>query len=816
MKLLSLTGCLILLGWSMTRSYAQTTLPLPAGKIDSVPATLLKKELRDTKAQLKAPLQQLAIPSDSQLVKKAGQAVKGQADSVLGMVKGSLQPITQGIKLFEGGKPVSVTQLNAEVDYNYFQDTSGMGLGVFQNMAGTFGYSVNGGLALTGMPFNVSIRENNGINTMNYTPFQNFYQFNFDHQQYLQTLRSKLMEKISPEALMNSALSRVNSIRSNYEQQLQGEVNRIQGEFSKEYKTTIALPDHATNLSNSDMTALRTQLLPGTALDKYQKDMARLQNMLRTKDAKTLSTDTNYIQTLGEVKKYETTEKIYDRITTWKRRFEDNALVKELRGQSSFSPGAIKSYLSDPANLGKVLDDQASLSTMQKLFYNIKQLNLGQNAVNSGDLGMQNVVNNGINTEFQNKSTSVGLIYGQNNSVNNWQQAGLTSQITNEYTNVTGFKLGTGSGSAIDQSIAFNFYHFNNAAGGQMQPGNAATSYLPIAPRQDGVISLHSGLQLGGTNSITLEVSKSFGSFQQGSVGDSTGGKSPGSVFNGAGKANYAGILTYTGELWKTDVNLSIKKVGLGYNNPGNALLRSGESKYGIGLGRKFWRQKLTVKYDGDYRRQVFDPSQNYTYSALSNKLQLRLKLNRSDRVGFTYQRSDYHSAFYGQAAVGGVNSRLQLDGNYHFMAGRKKVLNTITISRQEMSIPLMTGGTYVNNSVLITNTSSMMLNKNLLSLTILSNQSDNKTYYFNTSLFSSEANYSYALASTIRMSSGLGYYANYGWNKQVGIRQQVSAVLKEKVTMDMQVGYKKAIQITQQALANQLFVSTAVHYTFK
>ncbi len=812
MKLLQLTGYLIFLSLAGIRSYAQTQQSLPAGKIDSVPGTL-KRELNNTKTQLEAPLKQLSVPKDSQLVKKIIQAGKTQVDSLLGFAKSPLQQLSPGVKLFEGGKPVTFNPLNVEVDYNYFQDTSGLGLGVFNSMQGTFGYIIEGGMTLAGMPFNINIRENNGINTLNYTPFQNFYQFNFDHQQYLESLRSKLMEKINPEALMNSALTRVNSIRNNYEQQLRGEVSRMQGEFSREYQSAIVLPANATNLSTSDMGALRTQLLPGTALDKYQKDMVRLQDMIRNKDPKSLATDTNYMQTLADVKRYETTEKIYGKITVWKNRFEDNALVRELRSQSSFSPGAIKSYLSDPANLGKVLDDQASLSTIQKLFVNISRLDLGQNSVQSGELAMQNVINTGINTEFKNKSTSVGVIYGKNNSVNNWQQAGLTSPITNEYTNLTGFKLGTGTGSPIDQSISFNFFHFNNAAGATGE----GSSYLPMAPHQDGVISLHSGLQLGSQHTITVDVSKSFGSFQQNSTVDSTTGKpSPnGSLFNNAGKANYAGILNYTGELLKTDLKVYIKKVGLGYNNPGNALLRSGESQLGIGLARKFWQQKLTVKYDGDYRKQVFDPSGNYSYAAFSNKLQVKFKLNRNDRVGFTYQRSDYHSDFYGQVSTGGANSRLQLDGNYHFMAGRKKILNTITLSRQEMTIPLTTGGSYTNASFLITNTSSVMLNKNLLSLTILSNQSDNKSYYFNTSLFSSEATYSYTCAGSVRMSSGLGYYANSGWNKQVGIRQQVSAAVKN-INMDMQVGYKKAIQITQAALANQLFVSATMHYTFK
>lgn len=747
----------------------------------------------------------------------SGSSLAAKADTVIiQQVKGQMQDLKSavGVKLFEGTKSVTVTKLSAEVDYNYFKDTAGLGLGAFHNMAGTFSYTVDYGVSLGGMPFNMSVREANGIHTMDYTPFKNFYQFNFDHEQYLESLRSKLLQKLGPEAIMNSALSRVNAVRSQYETQLRGEVTKIQSSYTKDFKAPMAVPLDATSLSTNDLASLRNRLIPADALQKYQRNTAIVQNMLQNKDGKTLATDSNYHKALGEVKKYEALENIYSKVTTYKQRFQDNPLVKQLMSQSSFTPGALKSYLADPKNLSQVLDDQASMSAIQKLFTTIKTLNLGQNAVQTGDLGLSNVVNNGVNTEFQNKSASIGMIYGKNNNVNNWQQAGLTSSITNEYSNLTGFKVGTGAGSPIDQSFGINFFHFNNSSTAST---NGASAYLPMAPRQDGVISLHTGMLLGGGHNITIDLSKSFGSFQN-SGGDSAGGKtaSSGSLFNNAGKANYAGILSYTGTIAKTDVKLYLKKVGLGYNDPGNALLRSGESQVGFGLARKFLSQRLNFKYDGDYRRQVFDPNTNFVYTALTNKLQTGFKIDRNDRVSLVYQRSDYRSDFYGQSPVTGVNSLLQLNANYRFVIDKKKITNSLTISRQETNIPFTdTTSAYSNTSILVTNTSSFMLGKNLISVTILDNQSSNKTYYFNTSIFSTEASYSYPL-SAFRMSSTVGYYDNSGWNTQLGIRQQLSATIKNKISWDGQFGYRKAIRTIQSQLANQLFVSTSVRYTFK
>ncbi|HEY6902422.1 MAG TPA: hypothetical protein VI233_17315 [Puia sp.] len=785
MKFLQSICWLLVLGTGVPGTYAQTGPSLPALKPDTLPSAL-KQEARSIGTGIKGEILQ-GLPS---------------------------QQLTQGIRLFEGSKPVSVSKLSAEADYVYFHDTAGLGLGVLRSLNGTIGYSVDYGVTLGGMPFAMNVRENNGIGTMEYTPFRNFYQFNFDHTQYLETLRSRLLEKLGPEAIMNSALNRVKAIRTQYEQQLQGEINKVQDQYSKEFKTMVPIPQDGTNLATNDLASLRNRFLPSSAQEEYQKYNTVLQNLIQTKDPKVLATDSSYHKALGEVKKYEAMESIYSRVTEYKQKFESNPLVRQLLSQSLYKPGALKAYLSDPANLGQVLDDQASLSTVQKLFYNIKQMDLGQNAVQSGNLGLSNLVNTGVNTQFQNKSATVGVIYGQNHSVNNWQQAGLTSAVTNEYSNLTGFTIGTGSNSPIDQSIAINLFHFNNQASSLGAPGNNGASYLPLAPRQDGAITLHTGIKLGELHTITLEVSKSFGSFQNSST-EGSKGPSSGSLFNNAGKDNYAGILSYTGELLKTDLKVYLKKVGLGYNNPGNVLLRSGESQVGLGLARKFWNQRLSVKYNGDYKRQVFDPYGNFVYSAFTNKVQTGFKIDRNDRVTLTYQRSDYKSDFYGQSSVTGVNSRLQLDGSYRFILGKKKVMNMLTVSRQEMSIPFSSGGIYTNTSLLITQTSSFLVGKNLLSLTILDNQSNNKDYYFNTSMFSSETNYNYTFWG-LRTASCLGYYDNAGWNKQVGIRQQLSATIREKVNVDVQVGYKKAVQTIQSALANQLFVSATARYTFK
>ncbi|HSC38935.1 MAG TPA: hypothetical protein VLD19_13730, partial [Chitinophagaceae bacterium] len=87
------------------------------------------------------------------------------------------------------------------------------------------------------------------------------------------------------------------------------------------------------------------------------------------------------------------------------------------------------------------------------------------------------------------------------------------------------------------------------------------------------------------------------------------------------------------------------------------------------------------------------------------------------------------------------------------------------------------------------------------------------KDYYFNTSMFMTEANYSYPVKDNIRLGSSLGYYDNAGWNRQVGIKQQLNAVLSGKVNVDLELNYRKAVQVTKAELANQVFVMSVIHY---
>lgn len=101
------------------------------------------------------------------------------------------------------------------------------------------------------------------------------------------------------------------------------------------------------------------------------------------------------------------------------------------------------------------------------------------------------------------------------------------------------------------------------------------------------------------------------------------------------------------------------------------------------------------------------------------------------------------------------------------------------------------------------------------MTLSVLVNQSDNKAYYFNTSSFNTEVNYAYAINDKIRFSSGAGFYSNTGWNKQAGLKHQISGTLFKKLDIDIDMTWRKAVQTIRKELANQVYMGSSVHYRF-
>lgn len=710
--------------------------------------------------------------------------------------------------LFGKGKLFRLNAGDFNAGYSYFRDTSGLGLGHFSQLSGIAAYDALLSLSVAEIPFDVSFRGNNGIYTLQQPSFNQLGQFHFNKEEYIRRIKSQMEEKISPEQLKTAITERIAIVRSKYEHSLNSELGSIQSTLKKETGRDLNLPAEATDLSKSDISSLQTKLLSGKEAEQYRQSILVVQEKLKQKDAATLEVDSVYKQHLGNVKQYEALEKACEKIAGWRKRFQEDKTVQQLKADLPI--GNID------RNILKNAKEQFNLTTLQRLFCNVTHLNIGQTPLDANKelFSPQGLMNSGFGAGYKTGKAEVEMMYGKNNNTNSWLQQGLSSAVTNEYSSITGFKFGTGSESVIEQSVAFQVY--NIKANNNIQSQGIA-NYLPSPAHSSAVLSLHTGLPIGGKHKVELDLSKSFGSFSNGSYYDSASGKnsSTGSLIGGGGLSNYAAHINYEGEWWAVPVNAYVKKVGLGYNNPGNYLLRRGETQIGGGFNKQFYRRKLSLKYQTDYRTQQFDPSRNYSYSSFSNKFQSGYRFKRNNRISLTYHQTNYQSTLKEEQASAGNSKRWQLDGAYQWKHWHKVFMNNTALSWQQMKMPLLSGTFFSNRSLMFTHTTSVPFKQDLLSVSVIMNRSNNQEYFFNTSMFSTETSYACALSAVVRLSSGLGYYANAGWNRQLGINQQLSASIGGKWELDLQAGARKAVKQTQTLLANQLYFNSNVRYHF-
>ncbi|QEC44790.1 hypothetical protein [Pseudobacter ginsenosidimutans] len=738
-----------------------------------------------------------------------GSTLKSGWNDIKYGVSAQLLPKTQ---LFQKGMSFKSQLPSLKTGYAYLKDASGSDTGVYAGLNHVFNYDVQAGVSFMQLPFNFAFSGYNDVYSFNNPSPEQLIKFNFDHKAYLEKIRKQVADKVNPDAVLAATTERIKAIRERYEQQLKQELQEMQQSYQKQYKLALEIPNGVTDLNTSDLQKLKSTMFAQADKTAYEQSVLRLQQHALKGEA---GSDSSTIGDEAEVNKMETLKKMYEKVIQYKEKFTNNKIVKQLQSHLPFTPDKFKDYLKDPANLDKVVGEHAELSSLQRIFMSITKLDIGQNAVESGDFGMQQFVNSGINTEFKNKKASFGFIYGKNNTPNNFLQGGLMNGVSNEYSTVTGFKLGTGSGSPIDQSVSVNFYDYKNSYGQDLEDVAMRPAWNPSFARRDAVITLHTGLKTG-SNQWNLDLSKSFGATGQGNgINESQKSDAYSKVFSNQGNSNYAGLISFDGEVLNSDLRVFVKKVGLGYNNPGNYLLRRGETQVGIGFGKKVLRNRINLKYATDFKQQVFDPAKRYVHQAFSNKLQVGYKIKGNNRVGLLYQRSDFNSKLFGDGSATGANSRWQADGAYTLRLGSRKLMNNLLVSRQHFDMPMLEDSSYKSNNTLVSYTATTLLKQSPLSLTLLLNKSDNKDYLFNTSMFSVESNYSYNVSSLVRLGSGIGYYSNTGWNRQLGCRQQISGTLMNRLDIDLELSYKKAVKVIREEMADQLFITAGMRMNF-
>ena len=727
--------------------------------------------------------------------------------------EGTINAIVSRVKLFEQSSLFELNKLQVAFDGNYLFDTSTQITNALESKRWRSAYSLDFAVSLFSIPFDFSAKGANGVYVIGNTPDYLFNKANFNHQKYLEQLQEQVIKRISPDAIVATITKQIDAIRAGYERQLLDEITQIRGSFEKQFNMGLNLPATISNISLSDVASYRNQLFQSASAFNQVELQQQLQELKATV---IVDSDSLILKnTLKELKRGEALEKIYERYISYKQRFDENKIVQELRSHLPFTKDNFKSFLGNRSNLKQVIRNHASLNSLQKLFLNLTHLDIGQNAVENGAFTFKDLMNAGVNTGFEMPKAKLGLVFGKSANTNAWLQEGLSSFKTNEYSNLAGFNISSPNGGHFSHTLSFNLFNFQTSSAQQEREVLNQTFHLSMPQHKDAVLTWQSQFPITNTSLLKVDLSKSFGSFTNSGVVAGEGAKSNpvGGLFSNNGQSNMAVAANWSGTILKSTVQFDLKHVGLGYSNPGNVSLRRGASELGLNFNRKLIQNKLTLRMSSNYRNQHFDPQKSFTYITFSNRLQASYRFKRNNRIGMLYQQSNYTSTLSGKGKDFGKTTRIEVNSVYSFYIGGKKVQNSSLLSNQNMFLPMLNGDGYESKNLTFMQNSSMLVGKNLLVLSVHVNQSDNKDYLFNTSFLNSEVHYNYNLTKGVQLINGVGYYMNAGWNKQIGIRQQLATIIAKKIDFNIEVSYKRAVQVIRKELANQVFVSSSIFY---
>lgn len=712
-----------------------------------------------------------------------------------------------------GSSKFHVDSAILEATISYLGDTSMY----YLNSPFSYAYSASVRVEFSQLPFDVGFRGLNSQYAFNGLGPQSFPKVNFNPQEYRKIVERTLTKHVQPDQLMAATQTRVNEIRQIYEKKLRQDLVQMQHDFAKTYEQKLEFPEAALKLEGGDISSLNSLIANGTQRAAYlqnQKLFGELMGMTNRSPQK----DSLLNESIIAIKKYEAVQNMLTKVQAARRNYETNEWVMQLKKNLPMAKDGYARYLSNPGNLVDAAKENLSLNGIQRLFLNVTNLDLGTNPLQGDQYDFKDLLNSGINAGMGSNKVGVGMIYGSGTAnAFNPLQAGLTNLTTNAYSQMAGVKLTSGWKAPLHQQISFNVYNFKNQAEemlGGLNPTGATAMATPV--RQDGVISYHTDFSIKAIHNIKIDLSKSFGEYSNQFGADTIASRksAAGELFSNSGVGNYAMAFGYQTFLFKTSLDAFVQHAGLGYNNPGNIWVRKGEWKTGLGFSRKFLREKLGFKYRTSYSKQVFDPANTYSYASFQQNFQTSYRIRRNNQVSVQLRQESYQLNNKAAAMrTAGSNLGFQANYSYTLSFNKTRLFNHFMIGNQKFVMPMIDGSIYTTSNLMLTHNSIVAIGPNTIDLTISTNQSKSKDYFFNTTNYLMESHIGYAIGRLIHGSSGMGYYINNGWNQQLGLQQQIGGQLMKKINYRFDLSIRRATVVVRKELANQFYGTASISY---
>lgn len=496
---------------------------------------------------------------------------------------------------------------------------------------------------------------------------------------------------------------------------------------------------------------------------------------------------------------------------------EKNGLIDKIAAFKNLHAENIKQLINDPESIKRLALEKLQLNTIQKFFLKVNKLNIGQNALTTGKLSMNDLLSKNISSEFVKKNKYLSIVTGKQNTVSSLNDLPFTDIINSTNNNIKAFSYGKGDLKGTYRNISFMGFSQNRDLNDIFQSYSASRSLM--------VGTISNKWALGKNSFISTEVSRSSMQYSNEISSTGTSFNSPSSkalhgllndksIFN-----NMALSFAYQGELEDKDLyyNISAITVSNGYNNPASSYLNNGK-ELDANIKKQFFKRKLQLSVRTSLRQYDYSVIGNSKLNSSYFVYDIKWKFSKANFFAFRYQPSGSIKIDEETRLPVSHLDRISFELNLNKRVAATYYRNYLNLAYQNSHLFYNDVNKVDNKTISLNNVQNITLGTHLLYWNNNFNFSTSNTpsqFYLNSSVLS-DLGITYTILKTVNVSSSLNYNSVKAWYNQIGVRQTVSGTIGNNLELSMYVNVGKNLNLFQPALYSAVRGDLSIKYALE
>jgi hypothetical protein len=619
--------------------------------------------------------------------------------------------------------------------------------------------------------------------------------FQFNKEAYTSYLASRLKGKFNPEDYLPQKFLSIDKMKQDALGDLQQDIGKVQQQYGNTQGTPACLTDWKT-VNESDVNTLQRMILPDSLLKTVAANQVLLGQMQAKINNQQPIDTSQYNHILAQNQELKGRQQMLTTIMGYREKWQSSGLVNMIKKLDVERGVALGNVVKDPAVIEQLAKQKLSLTGLEKVFVDMKQLNIGRNIADMSPLTLQqSVFQNGLGTQLTRGATNMGLTAGKMPSLSSGYEQLFSGNSFNPSIAMAGLNMGKGNMQGNGSSISLNSFKAGAMSG--------LNGILPFSSggMQSFVLTFGKSVQIGEHGHLMTEFSKSL---TTGNTGQGNPGSSPGGLLSTNDFFKSSGVtVDYTNEYTKLELEQELKLsiAASDYSDPGNAYLFSGMKEISSNLRKTFLKKQLTITLRNSYASFLTDPAANGHFEQYNHLLDVRWKMKKGNYISFKYQPSWSDNVDSGMHRRVGMIQRYSAELNYNKRLAKHQwhTFTSLAYVNNSFADSILSGPPIAIHSFQLTS----MVSVNIKSCQAYLNTTEvytpgNSGYVYLNSTYNSEAGYMYPLGSHLQASSALGYTSVTDWYRQIGIKQSLSGALSQHITLSSYIDVGKNIAVFQ------------------